>query len=388
MSQSYKPVDRSEHGASASSSNFSIIDEDDEETKSTDDDNLSFDDIDGDGIELTRRDEDDVELARSKHGLTKKRTSQHQELESFQTSKGFLYPLYLIWETLTFAWIQPLLTKGAQKPLEKQDLLPLLPKDTPIAVFQRFKVAWKQQCDQFECPSLSMAFTIAVGRDFMIAGLIKLIHDSTLFVSPLLLNHIITFLTLYGNTTTTTTHRPSLSTGLFYVFALFVANLIQSLCLRQYFYLCFRTGMNLSHCHDHCYLSENSTGSLAKKSAGEVTNLMAVDSSRLQELTPYLHAIWYSLYQIVLAMTFLWQQMGISCLAGITVIVCMIPVSNRVSSYMKSLQKQLSKIRDDRSKLTNEMLLSMKVIKIQSWEAQFHKKINKIREEELVALGK
>jgi ATP-binding cassette, subfamily C (CFTR/MRP), member 1 len=267
-------------------------------------------------------------------------------------------------------------------------LLPLLPKDTPIAVFQRFKVAWKQQCDQFECPSLSMAFTIAVGRDFMIAGLIKLIHDSTLFVSPLLLNHIITFLTLYGNTTTTTTHRPSLSTGLFYVFVLFVANLIQSLCPRQYFYLCFRTGMNLSHCHDHCYLSENSTGSLAKKSAGEVTNLMAVDSSRLQELTPYLYAIWYSLYQIVLAMTFLWQQMGISCLAGITVIVCMIPVSYRVSSYMKSLQKQLSKIRDDRSKLTNEMLLSMKVIKIQSWEAQFHKKINKIREEELVALGK
>jgi len=31
---------------------------------------------------------------------------------------------------------------------------------------------------------------------------------------------------------------------------------------------------------------------------------------------PYLHAVWYSLYQIAIALFFLYQQMGASCFAG------------------------------------------------------------------------
>jgi hypothetical protein len=59
-----------------------------------------------------------------------------------------------------------------------------------------------------------------------------------------------------------------------------------------------------------------SAAAISRKTTGEVTNLMSVDSTRLQELTPYLHAIWYSFFQIVVAMYFLWKQMGVSCLAG------------------------------------------------------------------------
>jgi hypothetical protein len=55
---------------------------------------------------------------------------------------------------------------------------------------------------------------------------------------------------------------------------------------------------------------------MSRKSTGEISNLMSVDSTRLQELTPYLHAIWYSFYQIAVALYFLWQQLGPSCLAG------------------------------------------------------------------------
>ncbi len=73
-------------------------------------------------------------------------------------------------------------------------------------------------------------------------------------------------------------------------------------------------------------------------------------------MTPYLHGVWYSTYQVVVAMYFLWQQMGPACLAGIAVIIVSIPITTRVSRYMKGLQKKLSKIRDERIKLTNEVL--------------------------------
>ena len=48
-----------------------------------------------------------------------------------------------------------------------------------------------------------------------------------------------------------------------------------------------------------------------------------------QELAPYLHAVWYSFYQIAIALYFLWGQMGISSLAGISVILLLIPLTGK-----------------------------------------------------------
>lgn len=113
---------------------------------------------------------------------------------------------------------------------------------------------------------------------------------------------------------------------------------------------------------------------------------MSIDSTRLQDLTPYLHAIWYSFYQIILAMYFLWLQMGPSCMAGIAVIILTIPLTGKLSAYQKKLQKEMSRVRDSRVQATNEVLSGMKVIKIQAWEGEFDKKINMIRTKELSLL--
>jgi ATP-binding cassette, subfamily C (CFTR/MRP), member 1 len=59
-----------------------------------------------------------------------------------------------------------------------------------------------------------------------------------------------------------------------------------------------------------------SSAALARRSAGEISNLMSVDSARLQDLTPYLHALWYSFFQVTVAMTMLWRQLGLASIAG------------------------------------------------------------------------
>jgi ABC-type multidrug transport system fused ATPase/permease subunit len=131
-----------------------------------------------------------------------------------------------------------------------------------------------------------------------------------------------------------------------------------------------------------------SAASLHTQSTGQITNLMSVDATRLQELTPYLHAIWYSLYQIVIAMYFLWRQMGPSCLAGCAVIIGTIPLTGKITQSMKSLQKQMSSVRDERIKVSNEVLSGMKVIKLQAWENEYKKRIEDIRERELSTFRK
>ena len=126
-----------------------------------------------------------------------------------------------------------------------------------------------------------------------------------------------------------------------------------------------------------------STSALGKRSVGEITNLMSVDSTRLQDLTPYLHAVWYSFFQIGLALYFLWNQMGTASLGGVFVIVVSIPLTGRISLYLKKLQTDLSVVRDERVKVTNEILAGIKTIKFQAWEEQMLSRITSVRDREL-----
>jgi ATP-binding cassette subfamily C (CFTR/MRP) protein 1 len=64
---------------------------------------------------------------------------------------------------------------------------------------------------------------------------------------------------------------------------------------------CYRVGMRLRSAVVTSVYSKAlvlNAGVLSRRATGEITNLMAIDSTRLQELTPYLHAIWYSFFQV------------------------------------------------------------------------------------------
>lgn len=132
-----------------------------------------------------------------------------------------------MWSTLTFSWMEKLLKTGNERPLEMEDLYKLAYEDSAEGVYKKFKQGWLQQIKTEETPSLTMAFFHAFGKPFMAAALLKLVHDSSLFVGPQLLNALINFLN---------DPNEPLETGLWYVFGLFVSNLVMSLCLRQYFW--------------------------------------------------------------------------------------------------------------------------------------------------------
>ena len=119
---------------------------------------------------------------------------------------------------------------------------------------------------------------------------------------------------------------------------------------------------------------------------GEIANLVGIDAQRMQELMTYLHAVWYSFFQIGLAMYFLWGQVGPSCLAGVVVIAMMIPITKVVAAWLGRIQKILMKARDDRVSLNNEILGAMKIIKIQAWEEDFRAKLVQLRDQELKRL--
>jgi ABC-type multidrug transport system fused ATPase/permease subunit len=177
-----------------------------------------------------------------------------------------------------------------------------------------------------------------------------------------------------------------MSTGLTLTLLVTLSQLTMSLCLRQYFYQCYVTGLRLrTSVITSVYAKSLVLSSSARlaSTTGEITNLMSTDAQRLQDLTPYLHAIWYSFIQISLAIYFLWQELHTSCLAGITVIIIMMPITKRIAKFTGSIQKVLMKDKDERLKVNNEALTGAKVIKMNAWEKSVHDKIQRLRTTEL-----
>ena len=127
----------------------------------------------------------------------------------------------------------------------------------------------------------------------------------------------------------------------------------------------------------------------AAKSTGDIVNYMAVDAQRLSDLTQFAQQLWSAPFQIIICMVSLYQLLGWSMMAGVGVMIVMMPAQGYVSRIMRDLQKKQMKNKDARSRLIAEIVNNMKSIKLYAWGAAFMNKLNHIRnDQELKTLRK
>jgi ATP-binding cassette, subfamily C (CFTR/MRP), member 1 len=127
----------------------------------------------------------------------------------------------------------------------------------------------------------------------------------------------------------------------------------------------------------------------SSKTTGDIVNYMAVDAQRLQDLTQFAQQLWSAPFQIVICMVSLYQLVGWSMLAGIGVMIVMMPAQGFVARIMRNLQKVQMKNKDSRSRLIAEIINNMKSIKLYAWGSAFMNKLNFIRNDlELKTLRK
>lgn len=208
------------------------------------------------------------------------------------------------------------------------------------------------------------------------------IDDLLIFVGPQVLHGLIAFLR---------DADAPYSKGLLLTLAVTTSQLLMSFCLRHYFFRCYTVGLRLRTAIVIAVYRKTlilAAAERQKRTSGEITNLISIDAQRMQDLVTYLHAIWYSGVQILLALYFLWQLLGPSCLGGVAVIIIMMPITKQVAQFMGNKQENLMKAKDRRVEINNEVLGSMKVIKFQAWEESFQKKIEDLRKAELKQLLK
>uniref|UniRef100_A0A8C0Z7B2 ATP binding cassette subfamily C member 6 n=1 Tax=Canis lupus familiaris TaxID=9615 RepID=A0A8C0Z7B2_CANLF len=133
----------------------------------------------------------------------------------------------------------------------------------------------------------------------------------------------------------------------------------------------------------HPICSQFCNQQIVQFSTGEVINLMSADAQQLMDLTANLNLLWSAPFQILMAISLLWQELGPAVLAGVAVLVFVIPVNALVATRVKKLKKSQTKNKDKQIKLLNEILHGIKILKLYAWEPSYKKKIIEIREQEL-----
>ena len=74
-----------------------------------------------------------------------------------------------------------------------------------------------------------------------------------------------------------------------------------------------------------------------KANVGEVVNLMSVDAGRFEGNVHFLPMIWSAPLKIFLSLYLLWTMLGPSVLAGLTVMIILIPINGTMAKKGRSL---------------------------------------------------
>ncbi|XP_071392423.1 ATP-binding cassette sub-family C member 3 isoform X3 [Centroberyx affinis] len=330
---------------------------------------------------------------------------------------------------MTFWWFTSMAIKGYKMPLEAKDLWSLNKHDSSTTVVPKLLKEWekehaKAQSEQHlssqavyakpppettnhiggggggesspeevevllskqkgppRQPSFLRALVKAFGPYFLIGSAYKLLQDMITFVNPQLLSLLIYF-----------TKEPDVPDwwGYALAFLMFFTAFLQTLILHQHFQYCFVTGMRLrSAIIGAIYRKALVITNSAKRSStvGEIVNLMSVDAQRFMDLTTFLNMLWSAPLQIVLALYFLWTNLGPSVLAGVAVMILLIPFNAAIAMKTRAYQVELMQYKDARIKLMNEILNGIKVLKLYAWENSFRDKVLAIRQKELNVLRK
>ncbi|XP_022926014.1 ABC transporter C family member 12-like isoform X1 [Cucurbita moschata] len=280
-----------------------------------------------------------------------------------------------IFSRIYFGWMTPLMKQGYRKPIAEKDVWRLDVSDRTETLIGRFQRCWAAEVQRPK-PWLIRALNRSLGRRFWLGGFFKVGNDLSLFIGPIILNHLLQSMQR-GDPTWI---------GFVYAFAIFVGVSSGVLCEAQCYQNVMRVGFQLRSTLVAAIFRKSlrlTHGGRKKFPYGKITNMISTDANALQEICQQLHGIWSAPFRIIMSMILLYQQLGVASLFGALTLVLTVPMQTVIFSKMRKQTKKGLQGTDKRVELTNEILAAMDTVKCYAWEASFSSRVQEIRNDEL-----
>ena len=166
-----------------------------------------------------------------------------------------------------------------------------------------------------------------------------------------------------------------------------VSSWITSFCHHSYYFFCWREAMRMRIATVGLIYDKAlrlSIGSLGAMTSGNVFNLAAGDSNRLQFGLMFIPYLLYAPIEAIVILILLMREIGVAALAGwLTFTLVLVPLQIFFSRAFSRLQFAAANAADRRIKLTSEVVSGASCVKSQCWEPAFVSLIDKARRGEL-----
>ncbi|GMJ00772.1 ATP-binding cassette C9, multidrug resistance-associated protein 9 [Hibiscus trionum] len=300
-------------------------------------------------------------------------------------NRGSPYGRATLVELITFSWLNPLFSVGIKKPLEEDDIPDVDVKDSAefasFAFYQNLKQV--REKDGSTNPSIYKAIFLFIRHKAAINAMFAVVSAGASYIGPYLIDDFVNFLAEKKNR--------DIKSGYVLALAFLGAKMVETIAQRQWIFGARQLGLRLrAALISSIYKKGLVLSSLSRQShtSGEIINYMSVDIQRITDFIWYLNIIWMLPVQISLAIYILHTSLGLGSLAALaatlTVMSCNIPITR----IQKRYQSKIMDAKDERMKATSEVLRNMKTIKLQAWDSEFLRKLERLREVEYEWLWK
>ncbi|GAB4834514.1 hypothetical protein Ancab_032771 [Ancistrocladus abbreviatus] len=317
-------------------------------TDSGDNHDAFYSPLQGDEVETTNWDDDDV-TPFAKAGLLSK---------------------------VTFWWLNPLLRKGKKKTLEQIDIPKLRRRDQAGTCYYEFKELLsrrKPKGSSHSPPVLSTLF-LWQWKAISVAGVFALMKVLAMSAGPLIL---MAFIEVAEG------EEAFKNEGYALTAVLFLLKCIESVSERQWFFRMRLIGVRvMSMLSAAIYEKLLRLSSVAKITHGEVVGYVTVDAYRIGEFPYWFHQIWATSLQLCLGLIVLYYCVGVAAIAAVIVIILTVIGNSPLAKLQHKYQFRFMVAQDKMLQAITEALMNMKILKLYAWESHFKRVIEGLRGEE------
>ncbi|XP_072883234.1 ATP-binding cassette sub-family C member 4 isoform X1 [Hemitrygon akajei] len=290
-----------------------------------------------------------------------------------------------IFSTVFFCWLNPLFKIGYKRRLEENDLYKVLPEDGSEKLGKELQRHWDNEVQkaqkQVRNPHLTRAILKCFWKSYIILGAFTFLEELVRIIQPIMLGKIVSYFENYDKDDTEAS-----KTAFGYAAGLSLCTLFLAILHHLYFFHVQRSGMKLRIAMCHMIYRKAlrlNNIALSKTTTGQIVNLLSNDVNKFDQVTIFLHFLWVGPLQAIAVVVLLWHEIGPSCLAGIAVLLILMPLQTLFGKWFSVLRSKTAVLTDDRIRTMNEVISGMRIIKMYAWEKSFTTLITQIRKKEI-----
>lgn len=282
---------------------------------------------------------------------------------------------------ILYTWINPILKIGATRPLEISDI-----PDVPMS--QRSEYAhnlinksWNIERVVYPTnPYLLRAIWNATKYKVFTASCYFIVFITALSLQPLFVTKILQYVAT-GHAQIENVHS-----GIVFSITLGVISMTSQLAANSGFYMINKLGILVRSALTSMIFQKTlklSNIARSRYSSGDIMTLMSVDIERIWQASFLFQWIWMSFVFMTITVILLYIEIGYCSFVLIIILLLFVYLQEYISKYIGITRIKLAKVTGERTKLTNELLQSIRIIKLYNWETTLESKLNSVRDEEL-----